>query len=460
MSSSPGFRLPPSPEYYFTDYTSDNSPSYSPPYAPSETPIDYSVYSTPDKIVTTATPPTPPPPTTTTIPKKIHYPKVTEISSEINEALTFRLNADMSIANAIRRTILSDIPVVVIDTQKCIIETNQCGGGQHNEYLKHRLDCIPVIVPPGEMLDFVQDYYLSVDVNNESTSIKHVTTEDFKIMPKAEAQKKTYSTSDIFPPYQHKWYIEFAHLKPGVGGGEFIPGGAIKFTADFKVSTAKENAAYNAVYKCTAPYTVDTQAATAEWKNREAKMKEDNKSESEITLSRANFWALDAQRIYVKNSFDFEVRVLGMYRDREIVKHACAILENKFSDAPAKFRAGNKYIIQHALSQAYQVSDDSNDQTFIIHMGDEDYTMGKVIEYILYEYYYFVDEPEIRFCAFKKMHPHDAYGVLQVSLVSIPEMNDSINLERIHQVLEGVCKIGVKLFSHIGEHFGSGYKSN
>jgi len=387
---------------------------------------------------------------------KIKYPKVSHISSETNESLTFRLNADMSIANAIRRTILSDIPVVAIDTQKCIIEKNKCGSGQHNEYLKHRLDCIPVIVPPGDMVDFIQDYYLSVDVKNETANIKHVTTEDFKLVPKTEAVKKKYETNDVFPPYQHKWYIEFAHLKPAINNSDTIPGGALKFTADFKVSTASENAAYNAVYKCTAPFTVDEAAATAEWKRREELMKSDNKPEAEITLSRANFWALDAQRIYVPNSYDFEIKSIGMYRDREIIKHACAILENKFADAPAKFREGKEYVIKFAYMEAHQVSNDSDNQTFIVNMNGEDYTMGKVIENILYDYYFYVDSPQIRFCAFKKMHPHDPYGVLHVSLSTIPGMNDEINRERIQTILEGVSKIGVKLFSHIGEHFGNG----
>lgn len=384
------------------------------------------------------------------------YPEVLNISSDKDSALTFRIKCDISIANAIRRTILSDIPVVVIDTNKCIIETNQCGSGQHNEYLKHRMDCIPVMVPPDKMVDFVRNYYLSVDVKNETVQIKHATTEHFKLLRK-ESETPTehlFDTNDVFPPYQNKYYIEFAHLKPAVGSGDVISGGALKFTADFKIATAKENAAYNAVYKCTAPFTVDEAAAKTEWTKREQKMKDEGKSESEIGLQKSNFWALDAQRIYVPNSLDFEVKTLGMYSNREIVKHACAILANKFDAAPAKFRAGQEYVIKKSVGQ---VSDDPESQTYMIELGDEDYTMGKVIEYILFDYFYFVDEPQIRFCAFKKMHPHDGYGVLQVSLAKSEgvEQNDA----KMFALLDSVCKIGVKLFSHIESHFGEGKSS-
>jgi DNA-directed RNA polymerase alpha subunit len=388
---------------------------------------------------------------------RVKYPEVSNISSSKNSALTFRLKSDMSIANAIRRTILSDIPVAVIDTNKCIIEANQCGGGQHNEYLKHRLDCIPVIVPPEKMADFVNNYYLSVDVKNDTTQIKHVTTEHFKLIRKTEGEgANMFEANEVFPPYQHKYFIEFAHLKPAVGDGDVIPGGVLRFSADFKVSTAKENAAYNAVSKCTAPYTVDETAAKEEWKKREQKMKSDGKTDAEIELHKSNFWALDSQRIYVKDSFDFEVKTLGMYSDRQIVKHACAILANKFEIAPAKFRNINsEYSIKTSTGQ---VSNDPDSQTYIIYLGDEDYTMGKVIEYILFEYFYFVDEPVIRFCTFKKMHPHDSYGVLQVSLSTVNGMTAEQNNERINIILEKVCKIGVKIFSHIEMKFEEGVK--
>lgn len=389
---------------------------------------------------------------------RVKYPEVSNISSSKNSTLTFRIKSDMSIANAIRRTILSDIPVVVIDTNKCIIETNQCGGGQHNEYLKHRLDCIPVIVPPEKMADFVNTYYLSVDVKNDTTQIKHVTTEHFKLVRKEDGKGESiFEPKNVFPPYQHKYFIEFAHLKPAVGGGDVIPGGVLRFSADFKVGTAKDNAAYNAVCKCTAPYTMNETAAKEEWNKREQKMKSDGKTDAEIELHKSNFWALDAQRIYVKDSFDFEVKTLGMYGDREIVKHACAILANKFEDAQAKFRGGNDSVF--AIKQSIgQVSDDPHSQTYIIQLGDEDYTMGKVIEYILFDYFYFVDEPQIRFCTFKKMHPHDSYGVLQVSLASVSGMTAEQNKERIHAILDKVCKVGVKIFSHIESMFEGGVK--
>ena len=74
-------------------------------------------------------------------------PKLNNISEE-GDVLRFTLHGlNVSLANAIRRTILSDIPIVVIETDS--YETNQCtihanSGRLHNEILKQRLSCIPI----------------------------------------------------------------------------------------------------------------------------------------------------------------------------------------------------------------------------------------------------------------------------------------------------------------------------
>jgi DNA-directed RNA polymerase subunit L len=45
---------------------------------------------------------------------------------------------------------------------------------------------------------------------------------------------------------------------------------------------------------------------------------------------------------------------------------------------------------------------------------DEDYTLGKVIEYILYDKYY-EGEALLSFCGFKKFHPHDTESTIRIA---------------------------------------------
>ena len=75
-------------------------------------------------------------------------PRVDIISKIDNDELKFSLSGvNVSIANALRRIILSEIPIVVFrvspsDKNKCTIIANTCG--LNNEIVKHRLSCIPI----------------------------------------------------------------------------------------------------------------------------------------------------------------------------------------------------------------------------------------------------------------------------------------------------------------------------
>ena len=74
-------------------------------------------------------------------------PKLKDFSED-SDILKFTLHdVEVSVANALRRTILSDIPIVVIETEtheknKCHIKKNT--GRLHNEIIKQRLSCIPI----------------------------------------------------------------------------------------------------------------------------------------------------------------------------------------------------------------------------------------------------------------------------------------------------------------------------
>ena len=90
-----------------------------------------------------------------------------------NDMYKFTLSGvNVSIANALRRTILSDIPVNVIYTEtyqdnQCHIEVNTTR--LHNEILKHRLSCIPIHIQELDILP--NNYVLECDVKNETDSM-------------------------------------------------------------------------------------------------------------------------------------------------------------------------------------------------------------------------------------------------------------------------------------------------
>jgi DNA-directed RNA polymerase alpha subunit len=87
--------------------------------------------------------------------------------SEENNELKFVLSGvDISIANAIRRTILSDIPIVVFrafggESSDAIFTANT--GRLNNEILSQRLSCIPIHIQPNSEEYNIEDLLLELD---------------------------------------------------------------------------------------------------------------------------------------------------------------------------------------------------------------------------------------------------------------------------------------------------------
>ena len=101
--------------------------------------------------------------------------------------MTFTIsNIDVSYINAIRRTILSDIPIVVFKTtpyeeNNAVITVNT--SRLNNEIVKQRLSCIPIHIDYLDTSkDSIENYLLELDVENKTDTTMIVTTKDFKIL--------------------------------------------------------------------------------------------------------------------------------------------------------------------------------------------------------------------------------------------------------------------------------------
>ena len=72
---------------------------------------------------------------------------------------------------------------------------------------------------------------------------------------------------------------------------------------------------FNVVSICSYGNTIDLEKANAEWLKQEQLLKtQDSLTETEIVFERKNFYALDAQRHYINNSFDFTIELLEYMR--------------------------------------------------------------------------------------------------------------------------------------------------
>lgn len=331
-------------------------------------------------------------------------PTVSNISED-GDVYKFTLSdINISLANAIRRTILSEIPTLAFDAENkehCRIEKNT--GRLHNEILKHRLTCIPIHMSELDLLP--DNYIMELDMVNDSDNMVYVTTEDFKIKNKENGNYLTEEeTRKIFPPsIKTNMFIDFARLRPKIG--PTIPGEHIKLSCEFSVRTAKDNSTYNVVSKCAYGNTIDAVKAKNVWEGIENKMRSEESTNDEISFQKKNYYLLDAQRSFLKDSFDFVIQTVGVYSNKDVVKKGCVVLQNKLVE-----------LIQNIDSDVVPIkmSETTVDNSYDVVLENEDYTIGKALEYILYEKYYNGDKI-LTYCGFKKFHPHDDDSILRIA---------------------------------------------
>jgi len=367
-------------------------------------------------------------------------PKISNISEEFGIYKFTLSGLNVSLANALRRIILSEIPVVAIKTDT--YESNQCNieintSRLHNEILKQRLSCIPICLGPDELELLPGKYQLEIDKQNETEDIEYVTSADFKIKNKVNGN---YLTSDetkrIFPPNEiTKCYIDFVRLRPKIGNN--IPGERIKLVADFSISNAKEDAKFNAVSNCTYGFTPDMAKATEQWNEKEKILKSNDATVKEIGFQKKNFYILDAQRHYIKDSYDFIIQSIGSYENREVVKQGAAVITDKFVSFIKDIDADIVTI---------NTGDTTIDNCYDILLQDEDYTMGKAIEYILYDKHYNGDKT-LSYCGFKKFHPHDTKSTVRIAFASKSDKS------MVKQYLRDACYSAQLLFAKIHKLF-------
>lgn len=330
-------------------------------------------------------------------------------SYEENNVYHFTLNnIHVSFANALRRVILSEIPTVVFYTlnnaeNKCVIHENT--SRLHNEIIKHRLGCIPIHTRDFKTLP--EKYMLEVNLQNNGDTTIYVTTEHFKIVPKPNSGAPELSEEDvrkIFPKNEMtQQYIDFVRLRPRIG--ETIPGEKLHLTAEFSVSNAKTDSMFNVVSKCSYSNTLDKVKGEEVLEELVRGWKEDGLTDEEIQFNRNNFRLLDAQRYFVENSFDYVVESIGVYENKDIVKMAADILRKKCVEFIEKVDADSVPILMSETTMSH---------CYDIILEGEDYTIGKVVEYVLYKTFV-QGEKKMSFCGFKKIHPHDADSIVRVA---------------------------------------------
>jgi len=355
---------------------------------------------------------------------KIVEPKVEIIGKKKHQYKFTLSNVNISVANAIRRTILTDIQTVVIDPDNIEIIKNTTQF--NNEILCQRLACIPVHIK--DLSKSVDNLMLEIHVNNDTEYMREITTKDFKLK---ETNQNKFLNEDnretIFPKNSiTDDYIVFSRLKPKITNE--IPGETLHIQATFKIVTAKENGAYNVVSTCAYGYTLDQAKIADAEQEFQAKLEEKKLNDDDITDKMINWNNHAKKRCYKENSYDFTLESIGVWKNREIISMACDVLLNKLNKI-SHLNKEQKIKIQEthiALKNGYDIE-----------LENETYTIGKLIEYVLH-YEYLLNKKILSFVGFLKPHPHDSNSIIRLAFKSDDNTIDYIQ-DLISQSI-GICK--------------------
>lgn len=334
-------------------------------------------------------------------------PRLDRVSQNENKLTLSFTNTNYSIINALRRTIISDIPVVSFTTfphedNKCEIFKNT--SGLNNEIIKHRLACIPVHLDPTSKT--YETLKVVLKKKNDTDQIMFATTGDFQIYDtNTDKPLSTADRNEIFPPNEiTKYFIDFVRLNPEIS--KEIPGEEIHLEAMLDINTAVKNGCYNCVSTCSYINTPDIIRANDIWITKEKELKALKTPKEKIESLKKDWFLLDANRIYIENSFEFTIETIGIYSNENIFKMACTVLLNQLEELKDNITSGSVIINQ-------PVSTTENEYEVILE--NIDFTIGKVIEYYMYEIYY-NQRSVLTLCGFYKKHPHENYSILRLAL--------------------------------------------
>ena len=375
----------------------------------------------------------------------IPLPKIDAILEE-HDIMTFNIsNTNVSIVNGLRRTIMADIDIAVLDTNEGAITIENNTTMFNNEILKQRLGCIPVIM--NDLNDSVKDLKLVIDRVNTSNSLEYITTKDFKLFDKkTDKELPEKKVRELFPPNkQTKSYILFARLKPQIS--KEIKGEQLKLTCNLNIKKAKDSGMYNVVSSCAYKYAVDKIKQNAEWEKVEQNIinsiEEVNASQlqQKIDYEKENWFNHEGLRFTKEGSYDFCIETVGIYQNKQIITKACDVLILKLNEIKNASENSKLFAVKEmpiALKNSFDIV-----------LYNEGYTIGKILEYVMHYSYY--KKKLLSYVGFSKAHPHDVNSIIRLAFTD--ENADVANTQNVVEILHNSCIIAANVFKEIKTNF-------
>jgi DNA-directed RNA polymerase subunit L len=241
-------------------------------------------------------------------------------------------------------------------------------------------------------------------------------------------------------------------------------GEALAFTCTIEISNAKFDGMYNVAHTCSYSCTPDEKEIEKQWKAKEKGLRDGFESGSgsgsasslsvseELASAKKNWELLEAQRIFINDSFDFIIETVGVYTNVQLITKSCDIMIKKCENLLANMEHSSSSSSSSSEEKVKNIIEPANEVTtmknaYCIHLIGEDYTLGKAIEYLLYSNYY--DKPDgiASFCGFKKPHPHALDSFIIIAF------KEETELSKVQEYVSKVVSECISIFKSLFESF-------
>lgn len=368
------------------------------------------------------------------------------------------LNLDLAVVNAIRRTILSDIPNVSMqfnpyDAQRNHVVISQNTSAIHNEMVGHRISMVPVCLTENEIAEVKSNpakYRFEISERNATSQVINVTTKSIVVHEngvKATDQKR----EAIFPSDPiTKDHVLLVKLRPSPLNNK--DGEEIALQATLAMGSAKQHACFCPVSICYFTNKTDDAKAAAAFAE---KVKAENESRSasklapltpqEVDTMRREFDSLEKMRYFVTSDsgepchFTFNIDSECRMRPQYLVMKALMVLHDKVLILKAA--------LEDAQDQSVSIAPFGNvPGLFQVSIMHEGHTMGNLLQSLLFNKYLRDAAPPgaegakspIEFVGYHQPHPLEDYVFLKVKLAT--QEFESGNESRLRQLLENALK--------------------
>ncbi len=319
-----------------------------------------------------------------------------------NNILTFDLsnkNIKLGLANALRRIILSELPMIAIDADSVKIYKNT--SSIHDGILKHRITLVPI------KYDFLDKYeldkiYINLNILNEKNEIINITTNDFSI----EYEHKIINNSEIF----YDTNVLYTKLKPTQ---------ELNIETKLKRGIAKNDDA-------TFSHAITSVIIFKRDEN------EINRIIKELDKDEVNNFLLSAaDNIYMKTNegepaiYQFKIESIGVWTSNRLFSMSLNVLKNKLMILLTSIKNNNEDKIKideaNTTMEAYNFT-----------ITDEDDTLGNLLQN------YLNTISNMFYAGYLIPHPNDNILIIRTSIKekNTFEENKKVFIENIENIIK------------------------